>query len=191
MSAPGRAASQVEYCLRLHTQRLDLVACTPEVARAALLNGQGMGSLIQAGPAEEWPLQGLRGFLPFYIADLERDPSLLGWGAWLLVQAEERLIIGDAGFHGMPARDGSVELGYSVVPAYRRLGYCSEAVRAMLGWAFSHWRVKRVTATCEADNAASSGLLAKLGMRQVGASRGSLKWEILRENWRWPATTLA
>jgi ribosomal-protein-alanine N-acetyltransferase len=169
--------------LALHSQRLQLVACTAAMGRAALIEPDSLQPLVGARPADGWPLIEVRRFLPFYIARLERDGSLLGWGVWLVVHLQDGLIIGDVGLHGKPTRDGMAEIGYSIVPAYRGHGYASEAGQAIVEWAFSHRRLQRLIATCEVDNAASAAVLTRLGMRPAGMIEDLLKWELPRQAW--------
>ena len=47
--------------------------------------------------------------------------------------------MGIGGFKGesLPG-EAMAEIGYSVMPAYQRLGFASEAVAGLIGWAFSH-----------------------------------------------------
>lgn len=89
------------------------------------------------------------------------------WGPSLVVHRDDRVVIGDAGFMGPPDASGSVELGYSIVPAYRRQGYAVEAARALLEWALARPDVTRVGAECFPDNAASIRVLEKIGMSLV------------------------
>jgi [ribosomal protein S5]-alanine N-acetyltransferase len=170
--------------LRLRSQRLELVACTAAMGRAALMEPERLSPLLGARPADGWPLKDVRSFMPYYVARLERDGSLLGWGVWLVVHSQDGVIIGDMGLHGKPTREGVAEIGYSIVPDYRGLGYASEAGQAIVDWAFSHRRVKRLIATCEVDNDASAAVLVKLGMCRAGMVEHLLKWELPREAWR-------
>ena len=56
-------------------------------------------------------------------------------------------------------------LFYAVFPAHQHQGYASEAARALLDYAFGVLRLKRVVATTTYDNAASMGVMRRLGMR--------------------------
>jgi RimJ/RimL family protein N-acetyltransferase len=60
----------------------------------------------------------------------------------------------------------TTELGlfYAISPAYQRRGYATEAARGMVYYAFQHLRLKRVIATTTYDNAASMGVMRRLGM---------------------------
>ena len=61
----------------------------------------------------------------------------------------------------------TTELGlyYALSPAYHRQGYATEAARAMTDYAFDILKLKRIVATTTYDNAASMGVMRKLGMR--------------------------
>lgn len=54
---------------------------------------------------------------------------------------------------------------WAVGAAYRGQGYASEAARAMVEYAFTHLRLKRIVATTEHDNAASMAVMRHIGMR--------------------------
>ncbi len=70
---------------------------------------------------------------------------------------------------GLPAIPGrnSAEVGlfYAISPAYQRQGYAAEAAQVLVDYAFQRLRLKRVLATTDYDNAASQGVMRKLGMR--------------------------
>ena len=56
-------------------------------------------------------------------------------------------------------------LYWAIAPAHQRRGYATEAARALLDHAFTELRLARVVATTSYDNAASVGVMRKLGMR--------------------------
>ena len=118
----------------IHTRRLRLVACTLDMARAAIAGD--VGRLLDVEVVSTWPEEGLRGFLPIYARQLEADSAVLGWGIWLVVHSAHGVLIGDAGFKGQPNDAGQVEIGYSVVERYRGHGYATEAAMPLIEWAF-------------------------------------------------------
>jgi RimJ/RimL family protein N-acetyltransferase len=80
----------------------------------------------------------------------------------------------DASFQGTcePTPGGVVEVGYTVFPDYRRLGYASEAIACLVRWAFDTGDVTSVLATLAPDNVASLRVLDRVGgFRQVGTCR--------------------
>ena len=84
-------------------------------------------------------------------------------------------------------------LGYWIGAAFARQGYMTEAMRAMLAFAFTDLKLHRVEAACLPDNAASWALLLKCGFTEEGRARQYLRingrWQdhltfaILREDW--------
>ncbi len=56
-------------------------------------------------------------------------------------------------------------LFYAISPAHQRQGYATEAVQALVDYAFQHLSLKRIVATTDHDNAGSIGVIRKLGMR--------------------------
>mgnify|MGYP005832407319 CR=1 FL=1 len=136
--------------------------------------------MLRVGLPSGWPSPEIEGILPPYVQELFHDPEALGWGIWIVVQRDGQTIVGDAGFKGRPAADGTVEIGYETAPAYRRRGYATEAVRALVGWAFTQPAVKRVIAECALDNDSSTRVLAKTGFQLTDRTNESLYWEIAR-----------
>jgi ribosomal-protein-alanine N-acetyltransferase len=66
-----------------------------------------------------------------------------------------------------PVAFTTTELGlyYAISSAYQRLGHATEAARAMIDYAFGELSLVRIVATTTYDNAASIGVMRKLGMR--------------------------
>ncbi|MDD5453614.1 MAG: GNAT family protein [Candidatus Bipolaricaulis sp.] len=162
----------------LPTRRLALVACPVEVAQTLL--SEGAERILGAAVPPGWPSPELTGILPLYLQELLHDPSALGWGIWISIDRGANAIVGDAGFKGRPAPDGTVEIGYGTAPAFRGQGHATEAVHALIGWAFTHPEVGRVVAECAPENAASIRVLAKAGFRCTSVQPGSLRWATSR-----------
>jgi RimJ/RimL family protein N-acetyltransferase len=103
-------------------------------------------------------------------------------------------VVDGMGQPGMPPRT-EAQLGYVFDPAYGGQGYATEAVTAMVAYAFDRLGVRRITAGCYADNLASVRILEKVGIRReqhgVGDSwHAELGWvdgytyALLAEAWR-------
>jgi RimJ/RimL family protein N-acetyltransferase len=78
-----------------------------------------------------------------------------------------RVMAGHIGFHGPPT-DGSLELGYTVFPKYRRQGLAMEAAQAMMDWAAGQAEIRRFVLSIGPSNEASLAMAEKLGFTQVG-----------------------
>ena len=70
----------------------------------------------------------------------------------------------------------SVEIGFSVVPERRRLGFASEAAAALVDWARGQPGVDRVVARCDSDNDASIGVLERAGFVRTAEADGVIHW---------------
>jgi len=66
-------------------------------------------------------------------------------------------------------------LGYWVGAPYRRRGYTSAALRALIPYVMGAMRLNRVEAACLPENVASRQLLLKIGFRQEGRARHYLR----------------
>ena len=117
---------------------------------------------------------------------LEKGPEQVGWWCWYFVPHNQvtghRVLIGNRGFKGPPGDQGTVEIGYSLLPPYRNKGYTTEAVQALVSWAFGHPEVTRVIAEARPGNAASVRVLQKAGFNEVGpgAQRNHIRFEMNR-----------
>lgn len=58
------------------------------------------------------------------------------------------------------------EIGWVIAPAHQGQGYATEAARAALEICFEHLGLRRVTAGCFVENAASWRIMEKVGMRR-------------------------
>ncbi|WP_460871306.1 GNAT family N-acetyltransferase [Nocardioides pakistanensis] len=74
-------------------------------------------------------------------------------------------IVDAMGQPGMPKRTEGV-IGYIVHPDFAGRGLASDLVRGLLAAAFGHLGLRRVRASCNADNPASVRVLEKAGMRR-------------------------
>lgn len=159
----------------LTTDRLDLAPLPPSTAAALLKSRhQGARELEVALPAD-WPQQDLLTILP---RQVELPTNQAVWGIWLMIGRAECAVVGDVGFKGPPSSDGVVEIGYSVIPAYRRRGYATEAASALVDWACRQPGVMSIVAGCAEDNQASARTLARLGFGQTGRDQDELRWRL-------------
>ena len=119
-----------------------------------------------------------------YLDNLKEDPELLGWGAWFVTLADNNQVIGDIGFKGKPDKQGIVEVGFGIIPEMHNKGIATESVRAIIGWALSSIKVKKIVAECLIDNIPSIKVLEKLGMTRTGMENGMINWELLNDHHR-------
>jgi RimJ/RimL family protein N-acetyltransferase len=99
---------------------------------------------------------------------IARDPGSARWIARAAVAEPGGAVVGHGGFHGPPDADGTVEVGYSVDPAYRRRGYAKAMLAALLERARAEPAVRVVRASISPDNVASLATIAGFGFVRVG-----------------------
>lgn len=167
---------------RLFTGRLELVAATPELARAAARAPAELGRLLEAEVPRGWPPALMADHQAGWARTLQRDPALTGWLQWYIVQVSPPVLVGSIGFAGRPDGNGTVECGYSMVPAFERRGYATEALGGLIDWAFSNPEVRRIRAHTFAHLSGSIRVLTKNGLSHVGAGDepGTLRFELKR-----------
>jgi len=99
----------------------------------------------------------------------------------VIEQPQEGRAIGSIGLYLRDAANRTVELGYCLNRNYWRQGLVFEASQALIDAAFRTLDLHRVIATCDVRNAASYGVMEKLGMRREGLLR---KDRQIKGEWR-------
>jgi ribosomal-protein-alanine N-acetyltransferase len=108
------------------------------------------------------------------------DNALWDWYTyWLVVVRDSPFGAGLFGFKGFPDRNGEAEIGYGIDPAFQGRGYSTEAVIALIGWAFEEPACRAVVARdVLRSNLASQRVLAKAGMKEYSETETSLCYRI-------------
>lgn len=92
-------------------------------------------------------------------------------GAWLQIALELReggALVGDCALK-TEADDGRLgEIGYTLARAYQGRGLASEAVAALLDYAFDGLKMHRIVAQVDCENSPSVALLERRGFRREG-----------------------
>ena len=116
------------------------------------------------------------------------------WSQFAVALRATGQLIGDCA--AMPQADDprQCEIGFTIAPDHQGRGYATEAVRLLVGYLFTGRGKHRITAYCDARNAASAALLERLGMRREGHLRESswakgewtddLVYGLLRDEWQ-------
>jgi RimJ/RimL family protein N-acetyltransferase len=91
-------------------------------------------------------------------------------GGWVQLTLEEPAtgaLLGDVGISPVEEEAGVVKVGYTVDPAFQGRGYATEAVRALVAYAFDTLHADVVRMHASANNAASIRVAEKAGLRFV------------------------
>ncbi|MFJ9732716.1 GNAT family N-acetyltransferase [Streptomyces sp. NPDC101171] len=151
------------------SKRVRFVELSAKALRA-LADGDLAGGSAEAGVAldEYFVCDRARWIFGYRADQLAKDPSAAPWITRAAVSEPDGAVVGDAGFHGPPDEAGVVEVGYTVVPGYRRQGYARAMLRALLVRAAAEPGVRTVRARIGSDNTASLATIAGFGFTRVG-----------------------
>ena len=165
----------------LETKRLQLIPFTLDLKKAAMNDRARLVEMLGVYVPEHWPGPDLAEALPFFVENMEKAPSEPAWD-WITIHRSDQAVIGGIGFMGGPDKDGVVEVGYDIVPEYRKQGYATEMTRSLVTWALQETDIKVVTASCFDNNIGSIKVLENVGMRRLEPDRNMLKWEIRKDS---------
>jgi ribosomal-protein-alanine N-acetyltransferase len=150
------------------SQRLRLVALDPELAEWQLNDRKRFFEALGVAFEPSWPPELMGDETVEWTRDqLAAHPQDAGWYTWVYISPIMNRLLGIGGFKGAPNAEGEVEIGYSMLVSYRERGLATEAVNALMGWAYGHEAVKRVIANTPGDRNASHRVLEKAGFSQV------------------------
>jgi RimJ/RimL family protein N-acetyltransferase len=173
----------------ISSPRLALVSFSARAMRAVLDGDiataeQEVGAAVPRGLRER-----LGELFERRLPEVEGNPDVLPWVARAMVLTDSldvARVIGSVGFHGPPNDVGEVEIGYHVETGFRRRGFATEAVRALLGWAADEHGVRRFRASVAPSNDGSLAVVRRLGFRQTGVRWDEIDGEQLVFQLDWP-----
>ena len=134
-------------------------------------------SLLGYKSSSVWPEDDLFEVIS-YFENLVNENGVDGFNSWVILEGNE--IIGSAGFTSKPDNNGSIEIGFSMLPIKRKMGYCNEAITVLIEWAFLQIQVNKIIAHCEISNVASKAILQKKGFSQTDISEDLISWERIK-----------
>jgi ribosomal-protein-alanine N-acetyltransferase len=176
-----KQAEELMSCTTVHTARLDLVPLSAE-AIEALLNGDAQrlrsltGATFSSPPA---PPPYMADSLPVVRDRLRANPDEAEWWNWLILRQHNGEAVGSVAFGGAPDAAGAVLIGYAMYPDREGQGYATEAVRAMVEWAFAQPGVRVVRALAPVWNTPAVHVAEKVGMRPVSSAEDDEVGEVL------------
>jgi RimJ/RimL family protein N-acetyltransferase len=114
-------------------------------------------------------------------------------GGWVQLTVEERgsgRLVGDVGLSPDDQEPGVIKVGYTTSPEFQGSGYATEAVRALVAYAFETLGADLVRAYASAENAPSIRVAEKVGLRLVerferrhgGEAWFGVRYELRRED---------
>jgi RimJ/RimL family protein N-acetyltransferase len=101
-----------------------------------------------------------RFWIEFVNSRLSQDPNNSFWWSPRLITVD-LLIVGTIGFKSPPDSNGSVEIGYGIVPSQQGRGFATQAVDLVVKEGFSQTEVQTIEACTVPIDSASGRVLEK------------------------------
>jgi len=159
--------------LTVNADRLKLVALDLRLAGLQTRAPAAFFESLNVQSEASWPPELMdQSAMDWCEAKLNANPDHEGWYFWAFIWPDfvggmDRLV-GGGGFKGPPDASGVVEIGYSMLSSFREQGLATEAVNALVEWAFSTGQVGEVIAETLPHLIASQRVLEKTGFVETG-----------------------
>ena len=157
----------------LETKRLKLIPLTYEQTEKFIhLDSRLEDELGLTRAERELTIQYRNAIRKYILPWIKNDPdNYLFATIWIIVEKTSNTIAGEIGFKRKADENGYIELGYSTQPKFRIQGYMTEAISAIVKWAFTFKEVKAVIAETTDKNIPSIKVLRKNGFMDFNYSK--------------------
>ncbi|GCF88526.1 MULTISPECIES: GNAT family N-acetyltransferase [Gammaproteobacteria] len=170
----------------IKSNRIELISSSATHIRIELETPHLLAAKLNSIVSEDWPTGEYdRDAMSFFLSCFESGGKAVeGWYGWYAINIDtvsgERSLVGSGGYFGPPDDKGTVEIGYSVLPEWQRLGFAKEIVIALVSHALSFKNTKSIIAHTSPENEASKRVLISSGFRETGVSEDNLRFEHVR-----------
>jgi [ribosomal protein S5]-alanine N-acetyltransferase len=173
------------------SDRLEVIAATLDHVLAEIEAPERLAALLGAKVGPGWPPGEYDRAAQEFFRDRLRagGEGAVGWYCWYAIRRGERgqpsELVGAGGYTGPPGADGVVEIGFSILPQWRGMGYATELVEMLVANALADARVRVVIAGTSRENAASCRALKRAGFVDGGVvNDGGVRFEFRRSTGR-------
>ncbi|WP_261132306.1 GNAT family N-acetyltransferase [Bacillus sp. Marseille-Q3570] len=163
----------------IETERLRMIDFKLELVNTIVTDKTKLKPHFGIKAHEDWPMKDYAEILPLKLEELRENPSKAVWSG-LIIEKETEIIVGDMGCKGGPDAEGTVDIGYSIVPEKQGQGFATEMATGLIRWLFLEQKVTQVKADCLKTNRPSIRVLEKIGMKQVAEDDEFYYWSIKR-----------
>jgi len=154
----------------LETKRLRLVPMT-RACLTAVDDVEAIARVTHAHVPASWPVEHYdQDVLDFTRVALDADEATEFVVRYLVLRDSET-VIGMVGA-APPDADGRMMIGYSVLPEFRRCGYASEALEAIVAWGWTRPEVRAIAGDTYPELVASIATMQRCGFEAAGAGEG-------------------
>ena len=173
----------------LTTQNLVIVPLTHEQLKLYKFDQEGLAASLGLNylePQQDPSVIGeIQEAIEFWLKGTLENPKDFHWFTnWHIILRAKQIAIGGIGFAGKPDDEGKVMVGYGLDVRYHGRGFASEALRAMIDWAFSQPLVRFIVAETPLSNIPSHRVLEKNGFTQIETKNEQILWKLEKGNTR-------
>lgn len=94
-----------------------------------------------------------------------RRYSIFGYGLWAVIRKSDNQLIGDCGVTIQNIGNELLpEVGFHTIPECCRMGYASEAAKAVIEYCSKEYKINTFFSYCNLENEASQKTMQKIGM---------------------------
>jgi len=93
-------------------------------------------------------------------------------GPWLIEEKQEMSVIGHVHLMDLSTAHSKAEVGIVLATRFQHRGYATEALKAVLTFAFDRLGLNRVEGLCVRENRAAARMMERAGMAREGILRG-------------------
>lgn len=119
--------------------------------------------------------------IDFWITGTQKHPEHFEWfTTWEIILKEENVAVGGIGFAGLPDEHGKSMTGYGIDMRYHGRGIATEALQAMIEWAFQNDCLKTIIADTPVNHIASQRVLIKNNFVESSRDEALVHWSLNR-----------
>lgn len=119
--------------------------------------------------------------MDFWITSTDKNRNHYEWFTnWEIILKDENVAIGGIGFSGLPDEEGKSMTGYGLDMRYFGKGIASEALQAMIEWAFQNNALKTIVADTPLQHKASHKVLLKNNFVESSRDEALIHWSLSR-----------
>jgi len=131
----------------------------------------------------------VKALLDKYITSYQRED----YYRWAIIEKESAVCIGQLAIFLVDSKNHFCEIEYCIGSNFQRKGYCSEAVKSVIDYAFEQIGIHKMQVCHKENNIASKGVIQKCGFTYEGTLRdyffmdghyvSRLYYSMLRSEW--------
>mgnify|MGYP005753542213 FL=1 len=170
--------------MTIETKQLKIISCDTEILSSAIEGNVMLAKKMNVTIPVDWTEFGKDALL-YSLQKLAESEEEKNWWTYFPIFKEENKLIGSGGYKGKPSKDGTVEIGYEIAPAYRNRGLATEMTQGLVTNAFKNEKVRSIIAHTLGHENPSTKVLHKNGFKRTKEFRDQYdnliwKWELDR-----------